>query len=68
MQSDVQDVALHMRETVRAAEPVRLRDARDDLHDWSVERPEALRGVTTERERASAALERPVYRCLFDKL
>lgn len=65
MQSDVHDVALDMRETVRETEPTRLRDVADDLDDWSAARPDALRGVQTERERASAALERPVYRCLF---
>ena len=65
MQSDVLDVARDMRETVRAAAPMRLRDSRDDLDDWSAVRPEGLRGVQTERERASAALERQVYRCLF---
>lgn len=65
MQSDVLEVALDMREQVRLAEPVRLRDSRDDLDDWDVARPEGLCGVQTERERASAELERPVYRCLF---
>ena len=65
MQSDVLDVASDMRETTRLAEPLRLRDARDDLDDWGVERPAFLQDVQTERERASAALERPVYRCLF---
>jgi hypothetical protein len=50
---------------VRETEPTRLRDVADDLDDWSAARPDALRGVQTERERASAALERPVYRCLF---
>lgn len=65
MQSDVLDVASDMRETTRLAEPLRLRDARDDLDDWGVERPAFLQDVQTERERASAALERPVYQCLF---
>ena len=65
MQSDVLEVAQDMRETVREAEPQRLRDVCDDVDDWSVERPDGLRGVQTERERASAELERPVYRCLF---
>ena len=68
MQSDVHDVALDMRETVRETEPTRLRDASDDLEDWGAEKPDALRGVATERERASAALERPVYKCLFFKV
>ena len=65
LQSDVLDVARDMRETIRAAEPTRLIDARDDLDDWGVDRPEDLAGVQTERERASAALQRPVYRALF---
>ena len=59
------ELALDMRETVRSAEPTRLRDARDDIDDWGVERPDGLHGTQTERERASAELERPVYRCLF---
>ena len=65
MQSDVLDVAQEMRETVRAAAPDRLRDAVDDFDDWTVAKPALLGGVATERERSSAALDRPVYRCLF---
>jgi len=65
MQSDVHEVALDMREVVRETEPVRLRDVTEDIAAWDPERPALLRDVTTERERASANLERPVYRCLF---
>ena len=43
----------------------RFRDARADFDDWTVEKPTLLEGVATERERSSAALGRPVYRCLF---
>lgn len=67
MQSDVLDVAQDMRETVRATEPERLIDQRADPEDWTAEKPPGLLGVETERERASAALERPVYKCLFVK-
>ena len=67
MQSDVLDVAQDMRETVRATEPERLVDARGDLADWSVAKPAVLLDVATERERASAELERPIYRCLFTR-
>ena len=47
------------------AEPLRLRDVREDIEDWSAERPPELCDVQTERERASSELDRPVYRCLF---
>ena len=67
MQSDVLEVACDMRETVRATEPDRLIDAVADFDDWSAAKPDALHEVATERERASAALERQVYRCLFHK-
>ena len=67
MQSDVLDVAEDMRETVRATEPLRLIDQRDEIDDWTADKPPGLLGVETERERASAALERPVHKCLFVK-
>ena len=65
MQSDVLDVAQDMRETVRTTEPDRLQDAVEDFDDWTVEKPSLLANVATERERSSAELNRPVYRCLF---
>ena len=65
MQSDVEDLALDMREVTRATEPIRLRDAREAMSDWGVEKPDGLLGVQTERERASEELGRAVYRCLF---
>ena len=67
MQSDVLDVAQDMRETVRTAEPLRLIDQVEDFEDWTVEKPDGLHGVETERERAGLALDRPAYKCLFVK-
>lgn len=67
IQTDVLEVATEMRQTVRATEPERLLDARVDIDDWGADKPSGLLGVETERERASAELGRPVYRCLFQK-
>jgi len=67
MQTDVLEVAAEMRQTVRATEPERLQDVCLDIEDWSAEKPSGLQGVGTERERASTALGRPVYCCLFQK-
>ena len=68
MQSDVLEVAQDMRATVRETEPMRFRDARSDIDDWTAEKPDLLKGVATERERSCAELERPVYRCLFTRV
>jgi tRNA (guanine-N7-)-methyltransferase len=65
MQSDVLELALDMRQTVRDAEPNRLRDMQEDLECWDVVRPDTMEGVATERERASAELGRPVYQSIF---
>ena len=67
MQSDVLDVAQDMRDVARATEPERLRDCLEDFENWDAPKPEGLLGVETERERASAALDRPVYKTLFYK-
>ena len=66
LSSDVLDVAQEMRAVVRATSTA-LVDAVDDVDDWSVRKPAELADVTTERERASADLGRPVYRALFHK-
>jgi len=68
-QSDVLDLSESARLTMReASEAAGLRDAREDAADWDVPKPESLLGVCTERERASEALGRPVYRSCFYKV
>ena len=66
-QSDVLDLAESARETIRAVEGSGLRDTRDDADDWEAPKPEPLLQVSTERERASEALGRPIYRAVFYK-
>uniref|UniRef100_A0A7S0JKM2 tRNA (guanine(46)-N(7))-methyltransferase n=1 Tax=Calcidiscus leptoporus TaxID=127549 RepID=A0A7S0JKM2_9EUKA len=67
LQTDVLPLAEEMREMVRTTEPSRLPDVRADETDWAVAKPAELSGLATERERASEALGRPVYRCLFTR-
>ena len=44
-----------------------LRDVRESETDWLAPKPDALLHVSTERERASEALGRPIYRACFLK-
>eukprot|EP00965_Chrysotila_dentata_P097296 3215599-Pleurochrysis_carterae.AAC.3 len=67
LQTDVKPLAEDMRDIVDASERQRLADAVADADDWSVAKPDALSDVPTERETASAALERPVYRRLYTR-
>lgn len=63
--TDVLELARSARATIREAAPADLRDMVPDAEDFSASRPAELGGVSTERERASEALGRPVYRMVF---
>jgi tRNA (guanine-N7-)-methyltransferase len=65
LQTDVHELAIDIRDVVLSTEPTRLQLADGGEDTWQPTRPAMLTEVTTERERASAALDRPVYRCLF---
>ena len=67
VQTDVLDLAESARQTIRALEESGLRDVREDVDDWTAPKPEELLSVSTERERASEELDRPVYRACFYK-
>ena len=71
VQTDVLDLAESARQTIREtvleASTGMLLDSVDDVTDWSAPKPPELLAVGTERERASEALGRPIYRTLFRK-
>ena len=66
-QSDVLDLSEGARHVIRSVEGTGLRDVRESDTDWLASKPDALLHVSTERERASEALGRPIYRACFLK-
>ena len=64
-QTDVLECAEEMREVIEATSLVR--SAHINTDGWATHKPEELASVSTERERSSYDLGRPVYMGLYTK-